>query len=152
LKGEDEAHYSALGVLAGAPQAEGVAGDLGGSSLELVRLKNGAPGKGVTLPCGPFALGLGKAFDAAVVRKEVARKLDAAKGFKGAKCFYAVGGAWRSLALVHMRLADYPLEILHQYEMSAADALDAARFIARQSKGSLERIEGLSKKRVDALP
>jgi exopolyphosphatase/guanosine-5'-triphosphate,3'-diphosphate pyrophosphatase len=152
LKGEEEASYSALGVLAGAPLSEGVAGDLGGSSLELVRLKNGAPGKGVTLPCGPFALGLGKPFDAALVRKDVARKLDAARGFKGGKCFYAVGGAWRSLALVHMRLADYPLEILHQYEMSAADALDAARFVARQSKGSLERIEGLSKKRVDALP
>ena len=152
LRGEEEAYYSALGVLAGAPAAEGVVGDLGGSSLELVRLKNGAPGKGVTLPCGPFALGLGKPFDATMVRKDVAKKLDAASGFKGGKCFYAVGGAWRSLALVHMRLADYPLEILHQYDMSAADALDAARFVARQSKGSLERIEGLSKKRVDALP
>ncbi len=152
LKGEEEAYYSALGVLAGAPQAEGVVGDLGGSSLELVKLKGGAPGKGVTLPCGPFALGLGKPFDATAVRKEIGRKLDAAKGFKGAKCFYAVGGAWRSLALVHMRLADYPLEILHQYDMSAAEALDTARFIARQSKGSLERIEGLPKRRVDALP
>ena len=152
LQGDEEAHYSALGVLAGAPLSEGVVGDLGGSSLELVQLKDGAPGKGVTLPCGPFALGLGKPFDATAVRKDVVKKLGAARGFKGGKCFYAVGGAWRSLALVHMRLADYPLEILHQYEMSAADALDAARFIARQSKGSLERIEGLSKKRVDALP
>jgi exopolyphosphatase/guanosine-5'-triphosphate,3'-diphosphate pyrophosphatase len=152
LAGEEEAFYSALGVLAGAPQAEGLVGDLGGSSLELVRLKNGSPGKGVTLPCGPFALGLGKPFDAAAVRKEVARKLDAAKGVKGGKCFYAVGGAWRSLALVHMRLADYPLEILHQYEMTAADALDAARFVARQSKSSLERIEGMPKKRVETLP
>jgi exopolyphosphatase/guanosine-5'-triphosphate,3'-diphosphate pyrophosphatase len=152
LKGEEEAYYSALGVLAGAPHAEGVVGDLGGSSLELVRLKAGVPGKGVTLPCGPFALGLGRPFDATLVRKEAMRKLEAAKGFKGGKCLYAVGGAWRSLALVHMRLADYPLEILHQYEMSAAEALDAARFIARQSKGSLERIEGLSKKRFDTLP
>jgi len=152
LKGEEEAYYSALGVLAGAPAAEGVVGDLGGSSLELVKLKNGQPGKGVTLPCGPFALGLGKPFDATAVRKDVNKKLDAAGGFKGGKCFYAVGGAWRSLALVHMRLADYPLEILHQFEMTPAEALDAARFVARQSKGSLERIEGLSKKRVDALP
>lgn len=152
LKGDEEAHYSALGVLAGAPHAEGVVGDLGGSSLELVRLKNGTPGKGVTLPCGPFALGLGKPFDAAQVRREVIKRLEAARAFKGGKCFYAVGGSWRSLAMVHMRLADYPLEILHQYEMNAADALDAARFIARQSKGSLERIEGLSRKRVDALP
>ena len=71
LKGEEEAYYSALGVLAGSPMAEGVVGDLGGSSLELVKLKNGAPGKGMTLPCGPFALGLGKAFDPTAVRKEI---------------------------------------------------------------------------------
>jgi exopolyphosphatase/guanosine-5'-triphosphate,3'-diphosphate pyrophosphatase len=151
LNGEQEARYAALGVLAGAPEAEGVIGDLGGFSLELIRLKGGRPGAGITLPCGPFALGLGKPFDATAVRKEVGRKLDGAAAYRS-KCFYAVGGAWRSLALVHMRLADYPLEILHQYDMSAAEALDAARFVARQSKGSLERIEGLSKKRVEALP
>jgi exopolyphosphatase/guanosine-5'-triphosphate,3'-diphosphate pyrophosphatase len=32
------------------------------------------------------------------------------------------------------------------------DAVDAARFIARQSKGSLDRIEGLSKRRMETLP
>ena len=151
LDGEQEARFAALGVLAGAPEAEGVVGDLGGFSLELVRLKDGQPGVGVTLPLGPFALGQGRPFDAAAVRREVSRKLAGVSAFR-APCFYAVGGAWRTLALVHMRLADYPLEILHEYEMSAADALDAARFIARQSRGSLERIEGVSKKRVEALP
>ncbi len=151
LDGEQEARFAALGVLAGAPEAQGVVGDLGGFSLELVRLDKGRPGIGVTLPLGPFALGQGKPFDAALVRKEVNRKLEGAYPFR-TPCFYAVGGAWRTLALVHMRLADYPLEILHQYEMTAADALDTARFIARQSKASLERIEGVSKKRVDALP
>jgi len=66
--------------------------------------------------------------------------------------FYAVGGAWRSLALLHMRMADYPLEILQQYEISANEAIEACRFAARQSRSSLERIEGLSRKRVEALP
>jgi exopolyphosphatase/guanosine-5'-triphosphate,3'-diphosphate pyrophosphatase len=36
--------------------------------------------------------------------------------------------------------------------MTEAEALEAARFVARQSRASLERIEGVSKKRVDALP
>jgi exopolyphosphatase/guanosine-5'-triphosphate,3'-diphosphate pyrophosphatase len=151
LTGEQEARYAALGALAGAPDAEGVVGDLGGFSLELVRLNSGRPGVGITLPLGPFALGLGRPFDAAALRKEVGRKLESAFAFR-APCFYAVGGAWRTLALVHMRLADYPLEILHQYEMTAAEALDVARFVARQSRGSLERIEGVSKKRVEVLP
>jgi exopolyphosphatase/guanosine-5'-triphosphate,3'-diphosphate pyrophosphatase len=151
LKGEEEAHYSALGVLAGAPDAEGVVGDLGGSSLELVRLNAGHPGLGISLPLGPFALGQGRPFDAAAVRREAARRLNGASAFRAAR-FYAVGGAWRALAQVHMRMADYPLEILHQYEITAADALDVARFIARQSRASLERIEGVSKRRVEGLP
>ncbi len=51
-----------------------------------------------------------------------------------------------------MQLTDYPLHMVHQYEISAKDALQASRFIATQSKGSLERIEGLSKKRAESLP
>jgi len=55
LSGEEEARYAALGVVAGHPNAAGIVGDLGGSSLELTPLS--APGAGVTLPLGPFALG-----------------------------------------------------------------------------------------------
>ena len=151
LTGDQEARYAALGVASAMPAAHGVVGDLGGSSLELVRLEHGQPGPGVTLPLGPFALGLGKAFDLAAVQKETARRLAKVEGMTS-PMFYAVGGAWRSLALLHMRMADYPLEILQQYEIGAAEALEACRFAARQSRPSLERIEGLSKKRVEALP
>ncbi len=69
LTGEEEAKFAALGVLAGAPKAEGVVGDLGGFSLELVRMNAGKPGVGITLPLGPFALGIGKPFDLAALRK-----------------------------------------------------------------------------------
>jgi hypothetical protein len=66
--------------------------------------------------------------------------------------FHAVGGAWRNLALLHMRLTGYPLHVVHQYSISRAEALDAARLVAHQSKSSLERIEGMSKKRSETLP
>jgi exopolyphosphatase/guanosine-5'-triphosphate,3'-diphosphate pyrophosphatase len=151
LTGEEEARYAALGVASGMPAAHGVAGDLGGSSLELVHLDHGRPGSGVTLPLGPFALGLGKPFDAAAVHRQAERCLAKVHGFS-APSFFAVGGSWRSLALLHMRMADYPLEILQNYEIGAVEALEACRFAARQSRNSLERIDGLSKKRVEALP
>src|ERR1700722_15948218 len=53
LTGEQEARYSALGVQAGAPDSIGLAGDLGGASLELIRLER--PDEGVNLPLGPFS-------------------------------------------------------------------------------------------------
>jgi exopolyphosphatase/guanosine-5'-triphosphate,3'-diphosphate pyrophosphatase len=152
IAGQEEARLSALGVKAGQPEANGVVGDLGGSSLELIRLSRGKPGAGITLPLGPFALGAPDHFDPDRVRAEVARRLSkVAKDYKGG-CFYAVGGAWRNIALLNMSLSRYPLRIVHQYEMSAREALDAARFVAGQSRHSLERIEGVSRKRAETLP
>ncbi|MBO9710000.1 MAG: Ppx/GppA family phosphatase [Caulobacter sp.] len=152
LSGEEEARYAALGVLAGTPDATGVVGDLGGASLELVRLEPTGAGLGVTLPLGPFSLGLSDGFDADRVRRLSAQRLaPVAQAFK-TDTFHAVGGAWRNLALLHMRLSGYPLHVVHQYEIGRAEALDAARLVAHQSKSSLERIEGMSKKRSETLP
>ena len=152
LSGEEEARYAALGVLAGAPQATGVVGDLGGASLELIRLESAGPGLGVTLPLGPFSLGLSDGFDADRVRRLCAQRLGPVTSAFKADSFHAVGGAWRNLALLHMRLSGYPLHVVHQYEISAGEALDAARLVAHQSRTSLERIEGMSKKRSETLP
>jgi exopolyphosphatase/guanosine-5'-triphosphate,3'-diphosphate pyrophosphatase len=152
LSGEEEARYAAMGVIAGQPDAHGVVGDLGGSSLELVRLSNGAPGDGATLPLGPFALGAPRVLDVDRTRRVIDSELAPFSNAFATRYFHAVGGAWRNLALLHMELADYPLRVAHQYEMSRSDALDVSRFVARQSKSSLERIQGLSKKRFETLP
>jgi exopolyphosphatase/guanosine-5'-triphosphate,3'-diphosphate pyrophosphatase len=152
LSGEEEARYAAVGVLAGTPDATGVVGDLGGASLELIRLETTGAGLGVTLPLGPFSLGLSDGFDPERVRRLCAQRLaPVAQAFK-TDVFHAVGGAWRNLALLHMRLSDYPLHVVHQYSISRGEALDAARLVAHQSKNSLERIEGMSKKRSETLP
>ena len=152
LSGEEEARYAAVGVLAGTPDATGVVGDLGGASLELIRLESTGAGLGVTLPLGPFSLGLSDGFDLERVRRVCAQRLaPVAEAFK-TDVFHAVGGAWRNLALLHMRLSDYPLHVVHQYSIGRNEALDAARLVAHQSRNSLDRIEGMSKKRSETLP
>jgi exopolyphosphatase/guanosine-5'-triphosphate,3'-diphosphate pyrophosphatase len=152
LSGDEEARASALGVAAGIPGAEGLAGDLGGFSLELVKLSGSRPGRGVTLPLGPFALDGDGGFDAVKARKDARAVLRPIADSFSADQFFAVGGAWRSLGLIHMQMTRYPLQIVHQYEMRAGEALEVARLVASQSKSSLERMDGVSKKRVDTLP
>jgi exopolyphosphatase/guanosine-5'-triphosphate,3'-diphosphate pyrophosphatase len=152
LSGPEEARFAALGVIAGAPSAEGLVGDLGGSSLELTLVDQGRVGAGLTLPLGPFALGASGPFDAARVASVVGRRLARLDSGYRSSSFHAVGGAWRNLALLQMRMTAYPLRIVHGYAMTAREALDAARFVARQSKASLERIQGMSKKRIETLP
>jgi len=152
LSGEEEARYAALGVVCGQPDAEGVVGDLGGSSLELVRLNGFNNIEGATLPLGPFALGAPKPLNPERTRRLIDDHLTPLARRYASPEFHAVGGAWRNLALLHMQMADYPLHVAHQYEISRADGLELARFVQRQSRSSLEGIEGLSKKRFDTLP
>jgi exopolyphosphatase/guanosine-5'-triphosphate,3'-diphosphate pyrophosphatase len=151
LSGKEEARYSALGVAASTPDATGVVGDLGGGSLELVRIDKGKPGKGETFAVGPFALIQSGARSPAEVEAEVKKRLKNAAPF-AADTLHAVGGAWRNIANIHMMATGYPLEIVQQYQMTAEEALDTARFVARQSRGSLERMGGASRKRAETLP
>ncbi|MBV8592836.1 MAG: Ppx/GppA family phosphatase [Caulobacteraceae bacterium] len=152
LTGPEEAHYAGLGVIAGAPQSKGLVGDLGGASLELVRLMDGAPETGITLPLGPFSFADSGKVDAIKVRAAVGKHLGRLPESFHTSTFNAVGGAWRNLALVQMRISNYPLRIVHQYALARREALDIASFVSRQSRGSLERIEGMSKRRAESLP
>ncbi|HST75502.1 MAG TPA: Ppx/GppA family phosphatase, partial [Acetobacteraceae bacterium] len=52
LSGAEEAGYSADGVLCGIPEADGILADIGGGSLELVRLDHGTKGPSATLGLG----------------------------------------------------------------------------------------------------
>ena len=152
LTGEEEAKYAAMGVLAGAPDAHGVSADMGGASLELTRLNGDGVEHGLTLPLGPFALLDPKGFDADRLRRTIDGRLKpVARDFQS-DTLYAVGGAWRTLAQVHMGLRDYPLRVVHQYALSADEALETARLVARQSRSGLEKMPGVSKKRAETLP
>jgi len=56
LSGITEAEYSAMGVLCGIPTADGILADIGGGSLELVRLDRGARDVSETLSLGAIRL------------------------------------------------------------------------------------------------
>src|SRR5678815_3653549 len=56
LAGEDEARLAAEGVVAGIPNADGLAADLGGGSLDMVSVKNGQTGAAYSFPFGPLRL------------------------------------------------------------------------------------------------
>ncbi len=151
VSGQDEARFSGFGVLCGMPDASGVMGDLGGGSLELVALGHAGIGASSTLPVGPLRLmssGKGDPKKAIIDAVESVRWLREETG----KTFYAVGGAWRSFARLHMEQAGYPLHIIHHYDIAADEARAVARLIAVQSAKSLEKMPGVSRRRTDTLP
>jgi len=152
LSGEEEAGLSAYGVLAGIPGADGLMGDLGGGSLELVTLNRGEVGEGATLPLGTLRLdGLGSF---AELRDHVDHTLDTAGLIrqKQGRPIYIVGGAWRAIARLQMAQTDYPLRIIHQYRISSADADSVTRLLSRQSRESLAGVAAVPRRRADSLP
>ena len=154
IDGREEARLSALGVLAGAPDAKGLVGDLGGSSLELVPIGPDGPGEGETFALGPLALAAAGPFDADAISARVDKALNSTKLLKPGlnDTFYAVGGAWRAMGRVDIALRGHPIGVLHQHAMSRADTLKVVDFVRRQSRRSLERLEEAAAKRADALP
>jgi len=122
LAGEEEARLAGDGVISSMIDADGVVGDLGGGSLELVDVAGGATGTAFSLPLGALRA------EADADGERAARKLlrsalkengmrDAASG----RTLYLVGGSWRCLAKAHMILTDYPLKVTHEYALPAED-------------------------------
>jgi exopolyphosphatase/guanosine-5'-triphosphate,3'-diphosphate pyrophosphatase len=153
LSGADEARLSALGVKAGAPDAEGVVGDLGGASLELIEIGSDGVARGETFAVGPLTLAREEGFDYQRVAEQVARTLSTSQvlGKRGGD-FYAVGGAWRALGRIDIAITNHPLGVLHHHEMSRAEVLKIVEAVRKQSKRSLERLEEAAAKRAETLP
>ena len=133
LSGPREAKLSALGVVSGVHNPDGIVGDLGGGSLELIDVQRNRVRSGVTLPLGSLALqdlsdqSLKRA--ERIVRDELTdvAQLKAGRG----RTFYAVGGTWRALARIHIIQSDYPLRVMHGYSIPAAEALGFAQRLRR---------------------
>jgi exopolyphosphatase/guanosine-5'-triphosphate,3'-diphosphate pyrophosphatase len=154
LTGKEEARYAALGVLAGIPGADGIAGDLGGGSLELIDIKDGRMRDGVTLPIGPLRLidlSEGSIAKATRIVDEFLADTEMLGRLKG-RTFYAVGGTWRNLAKLHMAQSHYPLHVLHGYTLSRQQAAGVADVVAGLSPSSIKNIRQVSKSRSDTMP
>ena len=150
LSGPQEAKLSAFGVISGIHRPDGIVGDLGGGSLELIDVRGHRVHGGVTLPLGSLALQdlSHKSLKRAerIVRSELTdiARLKSGRG----RTFYAVGGTWRARARIHIIQSGYPLRVMHGYSIPAADALDFARRLRRLAGANmLANVESVSEAR-----
>ena len=151
LSGKREAELSALGVISGFHKPDGIVGDLGGGSLELIDVHGRKLKSGVTLPLGGLAL---QDLSGEVARRRPrrsSRKRSAgcrsAQGLAAAATSIAVGGTWRSLTRLHMWQTGYPLHVMHGYVIPAADALEFSRLVRRVDPETLSQHRGRDRAR-----
>jgi exopolyphosphatase/guanosine-5'-triphosphate,3'-diphosphate pyrophosphatase len=154
LSGKEEAHFAAQGVLAAIPDADGLAADLGGGSLDIAMVKSGRTSEACTLPFGPLRLidlAKGDTDKARRLVDDELAKLPQLKTLDN-RTLYAVGGIWRSLARVDMLREHYPLHVLQHYAIPYDRALELCNVLAKQSRKSLELMSAVSKRRMEPLP
>ncbi len=154
LSGEEEAELSALGVVSALPHLTGVVGDLGGGSLELVALENGKVTAQTSLDIGPLRLierTGSKLTAASALIDEAILSVGWMEEWRS-RNFYAVGGAWRAIAKVHMAQHDYPLRVVHGYQMSRREARDFTEMLEHLGAASVSGIRVISSKRAQTLP
>lgn len=154
LSGEQEGVMAGQGVLSSIPDADGIVGDLGGGSLELVDVADGKIVHSASLPFGVLRLGAILAKGEGALRKKVTKALEAA-GFGGRgkqRPFYMVGGSWRALARLDMLLSDYPLPIIHDYRMKPGRLPELQKAVVQLDKGNLKNLSSLSVSRMPSLP
>ncbi len=154
LTGEQEATLSAAGLLCGIPDAHGLLADIGGGSLELVRLDHGRHTTARTLRLGVIRLAERAGGD--TVRARAIAEADlAAEAWlpdMAGRDLYAVGGTWRALARIHIAQTGYPLALLHHYTIGREEARDLAGLVTTASRRQLERLPGIPRRRIDDLP
>ncbi|MBP0443463.1 Ppx/GppA family phosphatase [Roseomonas sp. SSH11] len=153
LSGVEEAAMSADGVLLGVPGADGILGDIGGGSLELVDLANGRPTDSVSLPLGVIRLNERSGGDPTRARGIAEEALSDVRWLSRGRDrdLYLVGGAWRALAKVHITQTGYPLSIVHHYVLRREEARDlCAAVIAAGDRAG--RLPGAPSKRAADLP
>ena len=153
ITGAEEARLAGLGVLSAIPDADGIAADLGGGSLELIPVAGGEAGEGLSLPLGVLRLTpeLGQV---ATLRGHIVRALSGTGMARAAagRPLYLVGGSWRSLGLIDLHMLEHPLPIVHGHRIAVGRVPELRAAILAAERAELRAVPSLSGSRIPTLP
>jgi exopolyphosphatase / guanosine-5'-triphosphate,3'-diphosphate pyrophosphatase len=149
ISGPREAKLSALGVISGIGHPDGLVGDLGGGSLELISVHGERIGAAVSLRLGGLALLDNSGGSLKKAEKLVKEAFKPVRQFEAAQDreFYAVGGTWRALAKLHMLNTGYQLNVMHGYSVAAKEMSEFCRMVLRVDASALSHVDAVSSAR-----
>lgn len=160
IDGDREAVLGFLGAIHGLPVSDGIVMDVGGGSMELTRFAARRFGQVWTLPLGSLRLSDRHLRSDPPTDKEM-RKLrqDSEKALKAAgvvklgpgEALIGVGGTIRNLAKIDRRRIDYPLPLLHGYEVPIDRLEELTTFLAERSMARRASTPGLNPDRADTI-
>ncbi|MCR6545500.1 exopolyphosphatase [Dehalobacterium formicoaceticum] len=163
LSGAEEAYYDYLGTVNTLDLSQGLIMDIGGSSTELVLVKNRQVENLTSLPFGALTLaqmfhleGAIKPLDRRNLQrflKEHFKDIDWLKrDAQGDLPLIGIGGSFRNIGKIHRKMINYPLDVAHNYPISSTAIQNIYEMIGGLSQNERKNIKGLSKDRADIFP
>lgn len=159
LPGKQEAYYDFVGIRSSMDIQDGLIMDIGGGSTELVLFKRGQLVESTSVPLGSininqrFKLGPDKlsSNDEQKMKKFFRTVFDQIPWLKkvGQIPLIGVGGTFRNVAKIDQRKKNYPLSMIHNYQMACNDFFDIFNLVKRTRLKERMKISGLSKDRAD---
>lgn len=117
ISGEREAYLTAVGLISGISDVNGVAADLGGGSLELIEINNRLIGKLSSLALGTKIITTRKLQNL----EDITRIIRDEYGNYQYENLYLIGGALRFICRFFIEFNKYPMKNLHNLSISRAD-------------------------------
>lgn len=158
LTGSEEAYYDYFSTINSMNVDNALIMDIGGASTELILVKNRKLVNSVSVPFG--SINLIKQFEINDVlekeQEEALRNflinqfnnlkwLSEAKGYT----LIGIGGSIRTLGKIHRRSINYPLNLMHNYEMKNTDVTSIYNMVKIKNNAQRKKIKGLSSDRAD---
>lgn len=154
LNGEEEADYSACGVLCAVPHAEGLVVDIGGGSLELIHISDGDYCAAETTSLGVIRLAERSKGDMKYAKEIAQKELGKISWLKNlhSRPLYLVGGAFRAVGRLHIERIQYPLNMVHLFRLSLENAKEMAQWCAKATAQKMAQYENVPRKRQKDIP
>lgn len=160
LSGEEEAYYVYQGVVNSLETKNGIIIDIGGGSTEIIKIRDRELIHSISLPFG--AVNLTENF--LNKDKNSSSQLEKMESFlqgifsqipwleeeKNVRLL-GIGGTIRNLAKIDRRRKNYPLEITHNYHLTAQDLYGIYEDVKIMNLEQRKKVPGLSKDRADII-
>ncbi|QUH25797.1 exopolyphosphatase [Serpentinicella alkaliphila] len=160
ISGEKEAYYGYLGIINTLDLTEGLTIDVGGGSTEIGWIKNRRLKRSVSIPYGSMTL-TEIFLHKEVIEEQAIKSLEnfIRNQFKQIDWLketrklpvIGLGGTARTLAKINMHDIRFPLEILHNYQMTYNEVLSVYEKVNHGPKANLKDVGGISKNRIDII-
>lgn len=151
LSGEEEAYYDYAGVINSMEIADCLMMDIGGSSMELILVKDREIEYSISIPYGSISLtemylnnpaGFTHAFG------RITADIPWIYQAKGLPVI-GIGGTFRNIGKIDRKRKDYPIDNVHNYRLSDTDIQEIHFITIDLLSGKLKKIKGLSNDRAD---